>query len=210
MTLQPAMPMDAAPTRSGHAGLQLLRHGDTGQRGFRGRIDDALTPHGWQQMRVAMAGSEWDMIVTSPLRRCADFAAELAARCGARLREDARLAEYDFGQWQALSLETLADQHGDALARFWADPVAHPPPDAESFAAFQARLVAALDAIAVEQHDGGASPRILVITHGGVIRLLRCLVDGRPLRDMSLIDVPHASVHGIEWPVAGPRAGEGH
>ena len=39
--------------------IDLLRHGETERGGgFRGSLDDALTAHGWQQMRdaVALAG----------------------------------------------------------------------------------------------------------------------------------------------------------
>ena len=31
-----------------HAGIELLRHGDTGQRSYRGQLDDALSPLGWK------------------------------------------------------------------------------------------------------------------------------------------------------------------
>lgn len=41
---------------------------------------------------------------------------------------------------------------------------------------------------------------MLVITHGGVIRLLRCLAAGRRYSDMLAIDVGHASLHPLPWP----------
>lgn len=186
--------------------VELLRHGDTGQRSYRGQLDDALTEDGWTQLRAAVAGCEWDAVVSSPLQRCAAFAQELSARRSLPLRLDARLAEYHFGQWQGVPIETLADEQGHALGRFWADPVAHPPPGAETFDAFRARLSEALDDIV---RDAGAR-RVLVITHGGAIRLLRCLVEGRGYGDMANIDVAHASLHPLPWPLPGvqtPRVG---
>ncbi|HEV8695716.1 MAG TPA: histidine phosphatase family protein [Lysobacter sp.] len=176
--------------------LDLLRHGDTGKRGFRGQLDDALSAAGWAQMRAAVAEGHWHAIVSSPLQRCAAFADELATRRGLPMRVDPRLAEYHFGAWQGVAVETLADEQGDALTRFWADPVAHPPPGAESFAAFEARLLAACDTIAGEHQQR----RVLVVTHGGPIRLLRCHAEGRGISDMAGIDVPHASVHALQWP----------
>jgi len=186
--------------------IELLRHGDTGHRSYRGQLDDALTDGGWAQLRAAVAGREWNAIVSSPLQRCAAFARELAAARGLPLRLDQRLAEYHFGNWQGVSIETIADEQGDALGRFWADPVANPPPGAETFEQFRVRLSAALDDIA----RNAEAQRVLVITHGGAIRLLRCLVEGRSYRDMADIDVAHASLHRLSWPsvidAATPRA----
>jgi alpha-ribazole phosphatase len=175
--------------------IQLLRHGDTGQRSYRGQLDDALSELGWAQLRGAVQGHAWDGIVSSSLQRCAAFAQELAQARHLPLRLDARLAEYHFGDWQGVPIEQIAQEQGDALARFWADPVACPPPGAETFEAFRDRLSAALDDIAAEA--GGQ--RVLVVTHGGAIRLLRCLAEQRSYGDMAGIDVPHASLHPLPW-----------
>lgn len=177
--------------------IDLLRHGDTGQRSYRGQLDDALTDTGWGQLRASVEGGEWDVVVTSTLQRCAAFARELAAQRGLPLHEDARLAEYHFGRWQGVPMETLAETDSDALGRFWQDPVAHPPPDGESFEAFRARLSTALDDIVVSC----AGKRVLVVTHGGAIRLLRCIAEQRDFGDMAGFDVVHASLHRLPWPL---------
>jgi alpha-ribazole phosphatase len=182
--------------------IDLLRHGDTGQRSYRGQLDDQLTVAGWAQLRAAVAGQSWDAVVSSSLRRCADFARELAAARELPLRLDARLAEYHFGDWQGVPIDTLAQEQGDALGRFWADPVTHPPPGGETFGQFRVRLSAALNDVVRE----AKGRRVLVITHGGAIRLLRCLVEGRSYGDMAGIDVPHASLHPLAWPVGGALA----
>jgi alpha-ribazole phosphatase len=177
--------------------ITLLRHGDTAQQGYRGQLDDPLSALGWQQLREAVQGRAWDAIVASPLVRCAAFASELAHARGLPLRLDARLMEYHFGAWQGLSLAALAGADEQALARFWADPAAHPPPGAETFAAFRERLVAALDEIAAQAR----TDRVLVLTHGGAIRLLRCLMEGRDFGQMVNLAVPHASLHLLRWPL---------
>jgi alpha-ribazole phosphatase len=179
--------------------IDLLRHGDTAQQGYRGQLDDPLSALGWRQLREAVRGHAWEAVVASPLLRCAAFASELARARGLPLRLDARLMEYHFGAWQGVSLAKLADADRQALARFWADPMAHPPPGAETFTAFHARLVAALDDIQ-QVHSG----RVLVVTHGGAIRLLRCLLEGRPFNQMANLSVPHASLHPLVWPVPAP------
>ena len=177
--------------------FDLLRHGDTGQRSYRGQLDDPLTADGWAQLRAAVAGRPWDRIVSSSLTRCAAFAAELAEERGIPLHIDARLVEYHFGDWQGVPIEDLAEEQADALGRFWADPVANPPPGAETFHAFAVRLSQALD-----DARGPAGGRVLVVPHGGAIRLLRCMVEGRDYGDMAGIEVAHASLHPLAWPPA--------
>jgi alpha-ribazole phosphatase len=49
--------------------IELLRHGDTGQRSYRGQLDDALSEQGWAQLREAVQGHAWDCIVSSTLQR---------------------------------------------------------------------------------------------------------------------------------------------
>lgn len=182
------------PTRT-CAGIQLMRHGDTDQVSYRGQLDDALSPLGWTQLREATAGGHWDRIVSSTLRRCAAFATELAGRRGVPLRLDARLVEYHFGQWQGVPVERLQRESPDALRRYLADPERFAPPAAESFAAFRDRLSEAMDEIA----DEARGARVLVITHGAAIRLLRCLAEGRDFGGMACIDVAHASLHPLAW-----------
>lgn len=175
--------------------IELLRHGDTGQRSYRGQLDDPLTELGWAQLRAAVEGLAWDRIVSSSMARCARFAEELASARGVPLRLDARFAEYHFGEWQGVPIETLAEEQGDALGRFWANPVAHPPPGAETFEAFHARLAAAMGDVCRD----ASGARVLVVTHGGAIRLLRCVAERRAFGDMASIDVPHASLHAVAW-----------
>jgi alpha-ribazole phosphatase len=175
--------------------IDLLRHGDTAQRSYRGQLDDPLSDLGWSQLRAAVQGRTWDAIVASTLARCARFAEELSQQRGVPLRLDARLREYHFGDWQGVPIETLAERDPLALERFWADPVTFPPPGAETFDAFRGRLVAALDDVARDARQA----RVLVVTHGGAIRLLRCVAEGRGFGDMASIEVPHASLHALSW-----------
>lgn len=177
--------------------IDLLRHGDTGRRSYRGQLDDPLSALGWAQVRDVVQGRAWDRVVSSPLQRCAAFAHELAAQRGVPVALDARLAEYHFGDWQGVPIETLAARDVQGLERFWADPLAHPPPGSEGMPAFRARVCAALDDVAA----CAETDRVLVVTHGGVIRMLRCVVEHRPLRDMVVIEVPNASLHRLVWPL---------
>ena len=181
--------------------VDLLRHGDTNQAGFRGQLDDSLSALGWQQLQAVCAehagSAGWTAVLSSPLRRCAEFARALSRERDLPLVFDAGLAEYDFGDWAGASPAELFNRDPDALERFWRDPVAHPPPGAETILAFSARVRAALDSAQAREPEA----RLLVLTHGGVIRLLRCLQEGIPLQAMSSVDVAPASLHRLQWPL---------
>lgn len=149
--------------------LDLLRHGETEQGGLRGSLDDALTDKGWAQMRSAVAGAgPWQVLVSSPLQRCARFADELGARLNLPVQREAALQELHFGDWEGRSAAQIMEDQADALGQFWADPYAFTPPNGEPVAAFAERVLAAVERLAC-QHAG---KRVLLVTHGGVMRLL--------------------------------------
>lgn len=175
--------------------LDLLRHGLTERGGgLRGSLDDELTAEGWAQMRAAVArGGPWEALVSSPLRRCAAFAGELATRLGLPLQLEADLRELHFGAWEGRSAAELMQTQADELGRFWADPYAFTPPDAEPMQCFEARIDAALQRL--RQTYGGR--RVLLVGHGGVIRLLLARARGLPRSQLLAVEVAHASLHGL-------------
>lgn len=158
--------------------IALLRHGETqGGNCYRGSRDDLLTALGWEQMEAATGTIAWERIVASPLKRCADFAQDLAGRLAIPLAFDERLREMHFGAWEGRTAAELMESAPDALARFWRDPAAYPPPGAEALGDFQARVLAAWD----ELRNQPNGRRVLVVGHGGPIRTILCTVLGHPL-----------------------------
>ena len=172
--------------------LDLLRHGETELGGgFRGRLDDELTAQGWQQMRTGLGEARpWDALVSSPLRRCAAFAERLAADSGLPLHLEAGLRELDFGEWEGRSAATLMESDGDALARFWADPYAFHPPGGEPLPAFEARVDAALQRL----YAAHAGQHLLLLTHGGVMRLLGARARGLAREQLLQVSVAHGEL----------------
>ncbi|GGB98112.1 hypothetical protein GCM10011352_25270 [Marinobacterium zhoushanense] len=174
--------------------IDLLRHGETSLgRCYLGRTDAALTEHGWQQMSAALAQrspAEYDAVISSPLARCLSFARDWAG--AERLIVEPRLAEYDFGDWDGLSGEAIYAHSPGALERFWRDPWQYPPPGAETMQAFYVRLDAVLGELRRRQ-----SGRVLLICHGGVICVMRCLIQRLP-REQLFEQMPeHGSLHSF-------------
>jgi len=175
--------------------IDLLRHGEPeGGVKFRGHSDDPLSADGWAQMRAATASAGgWEVIVASPLRRCAEFAAELAARLGVPLETETRLREIGFGAWEGLTAEQVAARDPEALERFWRDPAQHTPPGGEPLAGFEARVAAGWHDV-MQRHAG---KRILLVCHGGVIRLIIARVLAMPRSHLFRLNVPFASASRV-------------
>ena len=185
--------------------IDLLRHGETeGGSRYRGSIDDPLTPRGWAAMRAALGEArDWNRIVSSPLRRCADFARDLAQRQGLPLAIDARLREIHFGEWEGKTASGLLAADPEAVTRFWNDPVNHPPPGAEDVRALEARVLLAWEEL-VARHAG---ERLLVVTHGGPLRIILGRVQGLSLAESLRLEVAHAQRFRME---ARPEPEENH
>lgn len=172
--------------------LDLLRHGQTELGGgLRGSLDDALTEQGWAQMQAAVAeAGPWDVVVSSPLQRCARFAEPLAQRLNVPFVLEADLRELHFGDWEGRSAAQLMETDADALGAFWADPYTFTPPQGEPVEAFAERVLAALGRLRA-RHAGHS---VLLVTHGGVIRLLLARARGLPREQLLQVEVPHASL----------------
>ena len=175
--------------------VDLLRHGEPeGGQMFRGAVDDPLSPRGWEQMRAAVGDCRvWDAVVSSPLIRCAAFARELAGHLGQPLDIVEGFKELSFGAWEGRSVADVHAADPQALAYFWRDPIAHPIPGGEPVDAFDQRIGSAWDAL-LNCYRGR---HVLLVAHGGTIRMvLRRLLD-MPVRRIWRIEVPFAAVSRI-------------
>ena len=159
--------------------LDFLRHGETSlSHTLRGKTDDALTAKGWMQMQSTLTqaeqfGQAWDVIYSSPLQRCRLFAEQWAEQKQLPLFIEPNLQEMDFGEWEAQPTERLYQLFPDELAQFWQTPLSFTPPQAESLLAFKSRVLESVETLTQQMHKQGWQ-RALIISHGGVIKLLKC------------------------------------
>lgn len=176
--------------------VDLLRHGEPegGPRFRGGATDDPLSALGWQQMWLAVGDqAPWQVIVSSPMQRCHAFAAALAQRHALTLNIEPALCEMHFGQWEGLSAEVLQQRDPAALARFWSDPLSHTPPGAERLDAFQQRALEGLQ----RQLDQHASGHLLLIAHGGTLRMLLSAILQMPLSASARLEMPYAALSRV-------------
>ncbi|PYC25821.1 histidine phosphatase family protein [Aquipseudomonas alcaligenes] len=176
--------------------LDMLRHGVTdGGPGFRGSSDDALTEQGRQQMRLALAGKGgWDLVISSPLQRCESFAREFAEANGLPLRIEDDLRELHFGAWEGRNSAQVLLEDPEALGQFWNDPYHFTPPEAEPVRDFAARVLGAVERLQAEL-DG---QRVLLVTHGGVMRLLLARARQLPENQLLQVEVGYGAMHGLQ------------
>lgn len=175
--------------------IDLLRHGETAAgRRFCGSTDTPLTTSGWEQMWSAVEAhaARWERIVTSPLTRCAAFAHALAQHLQLPYTLDTRLGEMHFGAWEGKTAAEIMATDAETLTRFWDNPARHTPPGAEALLDFRTRVLQAWHDIL--SHPGGNS---LLITHGGVMRVLLCHVLQQPIEKLLDFEVAHAALWRI-------------
>lgn len=130
-------PPTGPPTR-----LLLVRHGATvasEQRRYAGRGDPPLSPSGREQARavarrVAGLVPEVAAVVTSPLLRCTETAAAVAAAVagGPTMITEPDLIECDFGAWEGKTFAEIRAQWPDQLGA-WLSTASAAPPGGESF-----------------------------------------------------------------------------
>ena len=175
--------------------LDLLRHGETELGGgLRGSLDDALTVNGWEQMRTAVvAQGPWDRLVSSPLQRCARFAEELGAQLKLPVSLEKDLQELHFGAWEGHSAAALMETDAEGLGLFWADPYSFTPPEGEPVSAFSDRVLGAVARL----HQAYAGERVLLISHGGVMRLLLARARGLPREQLLNVEVAHGGLFSL-------------
>lgn len=175
--------------------IDLIRHGEPiGGKRYRGQIDDPLSEKGWAQMWKAVGDDNpWDVIISSTLTRCIDFARALGKRHGLEVNGDPRLMEIGFGEWEGRTAAELLEEDPDRLKRFWSDPLNNVPPGAETLSEFETRVIGAWDDI-LQQHSG---QHLLLVGHAGMMRMIIRHVLNMPIDRMFRIHVANAAITRI-------------
>lgn len=192
----------SAPDLGAPATLVLLRHGETAltpEKRFSGSggTDPELSATGRGQAEraaehFAALGVVQD-IVSSPLRRCRETAAAVAARLGLDVRIDEGLRETDFGAWEGLAFGEVRERYGDDLTAWLASPDTAPTGGGESFAEVTERVAAARDRLVARY----AGRTVLLVTHVTPIKTLVRLALGAPPESLFRMELSAASISTV-------------
>jgi probable phosphoglycerate mutase len=180
------------------APLYMLRHGETAwnlERRMQGSKDSTLTPRGREQaaaMGRALAAELArepgpTIFLRSPLGRARETALIVGSALGldpAEWRDDIRLAELGYGQWEGFTWREIEVDHPDAMARWRADPEGFCPPGGETHHALRRRSAELLVEIAA------SSVRTVIVSHGVSGAVMRGLHLGLDARAMFVLEKP--------------------
>jgi len=156
--------------------LALIRHTrcDVAEGTCYGHLDVPLAGSAVADIELTLSRvPPVDLVFSSPSRRCHALAQALANRdaCELRVRDDLR--ELHFGSWEGLRWSDIPRTLSDAWAE---DPWNNAPPNGES----ENQLWQRAAHVAEELRQLEATMRVAVVSHGGPLRHLRCLLTGSP------------------------------
>ncbi len=166
--------------------VYLVRHGLTiwnQQRRYLGHTDLPLLPEAKKELaglRTSLRLIQFDQIYVSDLARCTETLDIIVPEQAHRAVLDVRLREYHFGEYEGQTYEML--QHDPKYRQWIDDPLGVTPPGAETFSHFSERIEEFAEQRIIpylcktrrskdqDMDDHNEVPKMLVVTHGGVIR----------------------------------------
>lgn len=181
--------------------LYLIRHGETdsnkGHR-FQGRLDMPLNNKGLEQARKLarfMENVHLDAIYSSTMLRATMTAAELAVSKNLPFYTTDLLQEVSFGEWEGKEFSEISRRWPKEMEAFLTKPGHWYPPNGETFNNVEERCKRAFELIFSEQ---GHDKNIVIISHGGIIRVQLCMVLGMELDNLWRLAVHNVSVSTID------------
>jgi len=180
------------------APLYMLRHGETAwntERRMQGTRDSALTERGRRQaaavaraLKAELARERGPTIFwRSPLGRVRETTEIVGRELGLapqEWREDLRLVELRYGEWEGLNWKEIEASRPNALADWKADPHGFCPPGGETHLELRRRSAAFLAEVA----EMGV--RAVVVGHGVSGAVMRGLNLGLDARAMFVLEKP--------------------
>ena len=184
---------------SGKKRLLLMRHGETDltpTRHFVGRTDLGLSAIGITQatrMGDLMQIHQPERCFCSPMLRCVESAKAVIGSSGLPFETVADLREIDFGTWEKLTFNEVEAIDPEGVQRWLKFDRRFSFGNGERIGAFFARVKRVATQIVASPENS-----ILVVTHGGVIRLLLCHFLGLPLRHYFRFEIGPASLTALD------------
>lgn len=150
--------------------IYLVRHGLTKwnvEQRYLGRTDVSLLENNKKELidlKDRLKAIQFDNVYCSDLTRCKETLAHLNPHGQAQF--DDRLREMDFGDWEGATYDQLKD---NTAYSYWLDNwLSLAPPNGESGTEFCKRI----DSFMTELQKVTKSNKILIVSHGGVIRYI--------------------------------------
>jgi alpha-ribazole phosphatase len=179
--------------------ILLVRHGVTefnASDRFLGRTDISLNEVGKkqaEQLKDRLTPEKIDAVYTSTLRRARQTAEIIAAGHKVKVMADEKLCECNFGDIEGLTFEEIKKKY-PVLAQELIDRKTGAFPGGETIKQLNERVQTFLKRL--KKHKSGET--LLIVAHGGPIRLIICNLLGVRLEHWVQIRVDHASLSIVE------------
>ncbi len=177
--------------------LYLVRHGTHALVGkvLAGRMPGvSLSPEGQAQaerLAAHFAAESIGAVLSSPLERCQETAAPIAARQGCPVAVEPALTELHCGRWTGQDFESLTQ---DPAWRLWnAERGQTAVPEGESIQAVEARVMGLL-----ERLEATAGAPTILVTHSDVIKVAILSLLGASLDLHDRVEIDPASITTVE------------
>ena len=181
--------------------LVLIRHGETlwnTQLRMQGSLDSDLTPKGKSQIKALgkwMKEVPFDYLYCSDTARAHKTAKAISKFTGHNLNLDERLREKNLGVFEGLTSEEARERYPETFRQFKTAGASYVIDQGEST---QQLLKRALDAIE-EIRDRHPQKVAVVVTHGGVVRVLMKHVLGIPLDAPTQFLIGNTGIFRLVW-----------
>ncbi len=157
--------------------IVFLRHGKSRLDGrYIGKTDCGLSDEGMRQiekLKPWFSGIRFGKIVCSPLKRCRESLGLL--QITGDITFVGEFSEIDFGQWENMDFREIEKSSPQELERWFSSPYTFSFPGGEGIEEFCSRVERGW-----EKYCRSLSGPLLLVSHGGVIRVLLCYLLGRP------------------------------
>lgn len=157
--------------------LLIARHGQTNLNldyRYQGFTDAPLNKTGMKQadqLAKRLIDEKLEAIYSSDLMRSVQTAERIVENNQLQINKDERLREISFGEWEGMSYQEMQTKNPHLLESWMNDPANISPPSGETLIQFAERVKPAMDEMKIQHED----QTVLMVTHGGVIRVLLCL-----------------------------------
>jgi len=179
--------------------LILIRHPETDwnkQKRYMGRADIPLNSRGRKQARIIsnyLKKEKVSVVYSSGLKRALETAELIAKTHNLKVKEDERLNETDFGQWEGMTFKQIQKRYPGLAKKFLSNLLKLKIPGGESFSEFKNRISASLKEILAEEQGN-----VVIIAHGGVNRVIICELLKIPFSHLWQIKQDGGAINKIE------------
>jgi len=132
---------------------------------------------------IAKIDSTNAVVYSSTLSRCI----KLAHHISPDFKTDKRIKELNFGDWELKKWNDLSDPEFNTWMN---DYISYRCPNGESLLDMKSRVEAFYKYISSQNYN-----KVIVVTHGGVIRLFHHLINNVPLDEIFDIKIDYGSIH---------------